>query len=408
LKNHSPKNQRLVIIGNGMATTRLLEELSKRDHGYHIRVLGAEAKPYYNRLMLSPLLAGETNEQAITPYSAAWYQKNNVEVFLNHQVEQVDLNTRVISCTNGSHFTYDKLVWATGSKPFLPAIPGIELTGVMGFRDLHDIERMQHAIQHHQSAVVVGAGLLGIEAAAALAKQGMAVSLLHRNPVLMNRQIDSAASELLKSNLAGRHIQVLTGEEVASLSGEHRVKQVQLKSGKELDADLVIFATGILPNIELAANSNLITNRGIQVNAQMQTSNNAVYAFGECAEFEGNTYGLVAPIWQQAKVLADTLCDLDAAYVEQSYTTKLKVSGIDIHAFGKIQPDDSDQVLLFSDPQTSRYKKIILRNNQIQGALLFGDVKDSHWYEQLAQQTTDIAPFRALLMFGENHCQHLL
>ena len=423
--------KQLVIIGNGLATMQLLKELDHQSD-YQVTVLSAENVPHYNRIMLSSLLAQETDLQSITPCDDAWYQERNVKVLLNHRVTHIDSASHSLSCENGAQFHYDKLVFATGSRAFIPSMPGTQmpdvLEGVMGFRKLIDVDFMQEVTSRYKKAVVIGAGLLGIEAAVGLVKQGMDVTLLHRRDVLMNRQIDSKASELLIEELQGRGIKIATGHGPIALHGTNldgskldksqagasetsKVSAVELDNGDKLQADLVIFATGIVPCTPLAQTSGLVVEKGICVDAQLQTSQDDIYALGECCEFEGNTYGLVAPIWNQARVLAQQLTrqpdDELPVYFEESFATKLKVSGIDVHSMGIINAEDTEldcETLEFNDHQRSIYKKILISDHKVVGAVLYGDVADSQWYFELLQQERNIKDIRQELIFGQAFC----
>ena len=421
--------KQLIIIGNGLATMQLLKELNHQND-YQVTVLSAENVPHYNRIMLSSLLAQETDLQSITPCDDAWYQERNVQVLLNHRVSHIDAKSHSLSCENGVQFNYDKLVFATGSRAFIPSMQGTQmpnvLEGVMGFRKLIDVDFMQEVTSRYKKAVVIGAGLLGIEAAVGLVKQGMDVTLLHRRDVLMNRQIDSTASELLITELKGRGIKIATGHGPIGLSGtpteqgsaSSKVCAVELDNGDKLEADLVIFATGIVPCTPLALASGLVVEKGICVDAQLQTSQDDVYALGECCEFEGNTYGLVAPIWNQASVLAKQLLllakdeisseDEVPVYYEETFATKLKVSGIDVHSMGIINAEETErecETLEFNDFERSVYKKILISDHKVVGAVLYGDVADSQWYFELLQQERNIEDIRQELIFGQAFCE---
>lgn len=418
--------KQLIIIGNGLATMQLLKELDQQTD-YQVIVLSAENVPHYNRIMLSSLLAQETDLQSITPCDDAWYQERNVQVLLNHRVTHIDSATHSLSCENGVQLTYDKLIFATGSRAFIPPMPGTQmpnvLEGVMGFRKLIDVDFMQQVTSRYKKAVVIGAGLLGIEAAVGLVKQGMDVTLLHRRDVVMNRQIDSKASTLLIKELQGRGINIATGHGPVALQGTSvegeasKVCAVALDNGDKLEADLVIFATGIVPCTPLAQASGLVVAKGICVDAQLQTSQDDIYALGECCEFEGNTYGLVAPIWNQASVLAKQLLfiakekssleDEVPVYYEETFATKLKVSGIDVHSMGIINAEETDlecETLEFNDLERSIYKKILICDHKVVGAVLYGDVADSQWYFELLQQAKNIEAIRQELIFGQAFC----
>jgi nitrite reductase (NADH) large subunit len=424
--------KQLVIIGNGLATMQLLKELGHQKD-YLVTVLSAENVPHYNRIMLSSLLAQETDLQSITPCDDAWYEERNIQVLLNHRVIKVDCQKQSLNCENGAHFHYDKLIFATGSRAFIPPMPGTQqpdvLEGVMGFRKLIDVDFMQQVTSHYKKAVVIGAGLLGIEAAVGLVKQGMDVTLLHRRDVLMNRQIDSKASDLLIKELKGRGINIATGHGPIALHGatienqtvtdtreglsaNSKVCFVELDNGDKLAADLVIFATGIVPCTPLAQTTGLVVEKGICVDAQLQTSHDNIYALGECCEFEGNTYGLVAPIWNQARVLAKQLTLKEdeevPVYYEELFATKLKVSGIDVHSMGIINTEETDlqcETLEFNDFERSIYKKILISDHKVVGAVLYGYVADSQWYFELLQQAHNIEAFRQELIFGQAFCE---
>jgi nitrite reductase (NADH) large subunit len=409
--------KQLIIIGNGLATMQLLKELDHQTD-YQVTVLSAENVPHYNRIMLSSLLAQETDLQSITPCDDAWYQERNIQVLLSHRVTYIDSETHQLSCENGTQLHYDKLIFATGSRAFIPPMVGTQipdvLEGVMGFRKLIDVDFMQEVTSRYKKAVVIGAGLLGIEAAVGLVKQGMDVTLLHRRDVLMNRQIDRTASELLIKELKGRGIRIATGHGPVALEGSAsgKVCAVELDNGDKLEADLVIFATGIVPCTPLAQASGLVVEKGICVDAQLQTSHDNIYALGECCEFEGNTYGLVAPIWNQASVLAKQLTlkndDEVPVYYEEAFATKLKVSGIDVHSMGIINIEETDlecETLEYNDFERSIYKKILISDHKVVGAVLYGDVADSQWYFELLQQAHSIEGIRQELIFGQAFCE---
>ncbi|MGK0475001.1 MAG: nitrite reductase (NADH) large subunit [Oleispira sp.] len=414
--------KQLVIIGNGLATMQLLKELGHQED-YLITVLSAEGVPHYNRIMLSSLLAQETDLESISPCNDSWYQERNVNVLLDHNVIKIDSHKQSICCENGAHFYYDTLVFATGSRSFIPPMPGTQMPniykGVMGFRKLIDVDVMQQVTRRYKKAVVIGAGLLGIEAAVGLVKQGMDVTLLHRRSIIMNRQIDSKASELLIEELKRRGINITTGHGPVALhasdndhTANSKICAVELDNGDKLETDLVIFATGIVPCTGLAQTTGLVVEKGICVDAQLQTSHDNIYALGECCEFEGNTYGLVAPIWNQARVLAKQLTlkkdEEVPVYYEELFATKLKVSGIDVHSMGIINTEETDlqcETLEFNDFERSIYKKILISDHKVVGAVLYGDVADSQWYFELLQQAHNIEAFRQELIFGQAFCE---
>lgn len=403
----------LAIIGNGMACNRVLEELGS-DHNYQrILILGDEAIPHYNRIMLSPLLADETSLQDITPHDTPWYQQRRIEVLLNQAVTAVDTDQRQITTDKGVVIEFDDLIFATGSRSFIPPVSGANHPDVIGFRTMSDVDHMLARLPELKQAVVIGAGLLGVEAAVGLKHQGVDVTLIHRNPVLMNRQLDATASGILERELIARGIKVRTGvspQEIIRCGEQISSVRIATPEGEEtLPAQLVIFATGITPNAELAKEASLKTGRGIVVNNRMQASKPGIFALGECCEFDGNTYGLVAPIWDQAKVLANQLlspAESELHYIERTHLTKLKVSGLDVHSIGEFNaPDDNCDELTLEDLTLGIYKKLILKNNRIIGVLCVGDVADSHWFYDLMVSETDVTPFRENLIFGQGYCE---
>ena len=401
----------LVIIGNGMAANRILEGLAD-DHPYdRIIVLGDEKIPHYNRIMLSPLLAKETTLEDITPHSDAWYSNHRIAIQLGDCATKVDTVQKTVTTETGRSYPYSKLVFATGSRSLIPPVKGADHPDVIGFRTMSDVDAMEEKLTGLKHATVIGAGLLGVEAAVGLKLRGVDVTLIHRNPVLMNRQLDTKASDLLKGALEERGIEVITGvnpeEILANDSGIRAVSFATADTLEKRDTQLVIFATGILPNKELAYNSGLAVNRGICVDEKMQTSADSIFALGECCEFSGQTYGLVAPIWDQASVVVDQLKNTDDSthYIERSHLTKLKVSGLDIHSIGEYEAPEHADTLTFEDRDSGLYKKIILKEDKVIGALCIGDVTDSHWYYELMEQQSDVRDFRDMLIFGEAYCE---
>ncbi|MDP2505165.1 NAD(P)/FAD-dependent oxidoreductase [Oceanobacter sp. 3_MG-2023] len=415
----------LVIIGNGMAANRVLEELGT-DHPFDtIHVLSDEHLCHYNRIMLSPLLANETTLAAITPHDASWYQQRRIHVHLNTAVTGIDTELQQVVTATGQHFDYQALLIATGSRSAIPSMPGTDgdqPDNVLGFRTMTDVDAMLAALPTLKHATVIGAGLLGVEAAVGLKAQGVEVTLMHRNPVLMNRQLDATAATILQEELTQRGIDVRTGVSPQSLSlNANRATAVHYRLRNQpdtdtttirLDTDLVVFATGILPNRELAAAAGITTRRGICVNSHMQTSDSHIYALGECCEFEGQTYGLVAPIWEQAKIVAAGLAAIPPLasplprYAEQQHLTKLKVSGVDIHSMGQFEATGHDQVIQLQDLTSGVYKKLVIQQQRIVGVLCVGDVLDSNWYFDLLSQQVDIRAIRANLILGKGYCDN--
>jgi nitrite reductase (NADH) large subunit len=408
----------LAIIGSGMAAARLVETLRKRGDTRSIVLLGAERSLPYNRIMLSPLLAGETDWQQLITRPAEWYEQNGVELRLGAAVVAIDRAANTVHCADGAAIGYDSLVFATGSRAAMPAIPGIDLPGVMGFRNFDDVTALQHASARGGHAVVLGGGLLGLEAAVALAARGMKVTLVHRSAQLMNRQLDGIAAACLQRAIEQRGVCVRTGVAPARVhgvlvSGVGHPTGVELANGEIISADLVVAATGIKPVVELAQQSGLAVNHGIVVDAAMRTSDAKIFAIGECNELHGETVGLVAPIWQQVDVLAANLCGDAKEFQQQPFVTMLKVSGIDVHVMGELEPRQGDRVLTYQDRGLGIYKKLVLRNGpssssakpttSVAAALLFGDVADSQLFFNLITRQSDVgANYCRLLLAGEH------
>ncbi|WP_458526946.1 NAD(P)/FAD-dependent oxidoreductase [Onishia taeanensis] len=422
----------LVIIGNGMAGHRLLEALLERPgRPARITVIGEETTPAYNRILLSPWLAGEMTREALTLRDAHWYTDQGIDLKLGQRVVEIDRRARCLVTSGGDTLTYDRLVLATGSRPAMPAIEGIELAGVHGFRDLGDVAALTRAAEQGGHAVVIGGGLLGLEAAEGLRKQALAraertaketqpppkltVSVLQRADRLMNRQLDATAAGLLEDELTRRGLAIVTGARLAALEGntEGRVGAVRLEDGRRLPADCVVIAAGITPNAELGRAAGLEVERAIVVDAHLTASDPAIHALGECCQFRGTTYGLVEPIWRQVEVLADHLCRArDAApvagYVERPTATKLKVSGVSLFAFGPIEPEDDHEVLCYHDPQQGDYRRLLLRDNRLEGAVLYGDTAAGPWYFEQSLAGHDLSAGRQALLFGAGDAGPLL
>ncbi|MCG7600124.1 FAD-dependent oxidoreductase [Halomonas sp. McH1-25] len=412
-----PSNdEHLVIVGNGMAGHRLLEALLKHEQRpQRITMIGGERAPAYNRILLSPWLAGEAERDALTLRETDWYAEQQVDLILGERVTDIDRAQRRIVTDSGREFIYDRLVLATGSRPAIPDVPGADLAGVHGFRDLDDAAALTHIAQNASDtanrAVVVGGGLLGLEAAEGLRKRGMQVTVLQRSQQLMNRQLDATAATLLQDELERRGLNIITGANLASFEDDAQghISAVRLADGRRLDADCAVIAAGIVPNAELGRHTGLTTARGIVVDAWLTTSDANIHALGECCEFEGQTYGLVEPIWRQVEVLAARLCrDSIDGYVEAPTATKLKVSGVSLYAFGPIEPDEEHEVLTYHDPQQGDYRRLLLRNNRIEGAVLYGDTAFGPWYFEQSLAGRDLGACRRALLFGAGDAKPLL
>ncbi|WP_298609394.1 nitrite reductase large subunit NirB [uncultured Thiothrix sp.] len=398
--------QQLVLIGNGMAGVRTLEELLKlAPEHYQITVFGEEPYGNYNRIMLSPVLASEKTIEQIMLNDDDWYAANHITLHKGKRVEQINRARRQVIATDGTIAHYDRLIIATGSNPFMLPVPGANKRGVLGFRDIHHVHQMLQASSQYKKAIVIGGGLLGLEAANGLLKQGMDVSVVHINDTLMERQLDKPAAKLLQQSLEARGMKFLLQANTAEILGDERVTGVRFKDGLEVEADLVVMAVGIKPNIALAQSTGLHCERGIVVNDTMQTiTDPKIYAIGECVQHRGIAYGLVAPLFEQAKVAANHLAQFGIARYQGTVTsTKLKVTGIELFSAGDFIGNDKTEEIVFKDAGVGTYKKIVLQDNQIKGAVLYGDTVDGSWYFQLMKDGTDISAFRDTLLFGQAH-----
>lgn len=396
--------QKLVLIGNGMAGIRTLEELLKLNADlYDITVFGAEPHPNYNRIMLSPVLAGEKTIDDIVLNSKEWYAENNIELITGDPVTKIDrVNHRVLT-ESGKAQDYDRLLIATGSNPFIIPVPGSDKQGVIGFRDIADVDTMLAATKTQEHAVVIGGGLLGLEAANGLMKNGMQVTVVHLLDTLMERQLDKPAAQLLKSSLEERGLVFKMEAQTAAILGDQKVTGVQFADGTEIPAVLVVMAVGIRPNFELAQQAGIHCERGIVVDDTMLTYDPRVYAVGECVQHRGNCYGLVAPLFDQAKVCANHLAQFGIGRYEGSVTsTKLKVTGIDLFSAGDFNESEGDETLVLQDPSQGIYKKLVINDNKIKGTVMYGDTMDGTWYFQLLREGTDISDFRSTIMFGQH------
>lgn len=398
--------EHIVVIGNGMAGCRAVEELLARDPvRYRVTIFGAEPRVNYNRIMLSPVLAGEKSFDDIVINSAAWYAQNGIELIAGDPVIAIDRAAKTVASRSGIVVCYDKLIIATGSDPFIIPVPGRDLPGVISFRDMDDVETMLAAAAKGGRAVVVGGGLLGLEAAHGLSLRGMAVTVLHLMPTLMERQLDEAAGWLLKQALEARGKTILTGADTAAILGETHVTGVELKDGTKLVADLVVMAVGIRPATALAREAGLAVGRGIQVDDHMVTSDPAIMAVGECVEHDGQCYGLVAPLWEMCRALADHLTDACSGYRGSVTSTKLKVSGIDVFSAGDFSGGEGCEDIVLRDASRGVYKRVIVKGDRIVGAVLYGDTADGNWYFDLLKKQDNIAEIRELLIFGQAFAQ---
>jgi nitrite reductase (NADH) large subunit len=401
-----PAKQSLVVIGNGMAGMRTVEELLKLepDH-YDITVFGAEPHGNYNRILLSPVLAGDKKMEDIMLHTRQWYADNNITLFAGDPVVHIDRRRRLVRAKSGREVWYDRLLLATGSTPFIVPVPGHTLPGVIGFRDINDVDTMLAAAKSGRHAVVIGGGLLGLEAANGLMRRGMDVTVVHVTDSLMNQQLDKPAANLLKIALENKGLRFMLDTHTSEIVGGKSVTGVRFKDGSEIPADLVVMAAGVRPNIELAKASGIHCERAIVVDDTLQTYDPRIYAVGECVQHRSATFGLVAPIWDQAKVCGAHLAGAGhRRYVQQATPTKLKVTGVDLYSVGDFIGGEGSEDLVLKDPRRGIYKRLVLHGNRIAGAVLYGDVQDGPWYFGLIQDRTDISAMRSRLLFGEALC----
>ncbi|MBP7705054.1 MAG: nitrite reductase large subunit NirB [Caulobacter sp.] len=396
--------QRLVVVGNGMAGCRAIEEVLKRDPDrYEIAVFGTEPRVNYNRIMLSPVLAGEKTFEDIVINDEAWYRDNGIALHAGRSVTGIDLEGRKVRAEGGLEVGYDRLILATGSDPVRLPLPGADLKGVVTFRDLDDVEAMVEASARPGArAVVIGGGLLGLEAAYGLARRGMGATVVHLMDVLMERQLDESAGFLLREALAERGVETVLGaqsEEIVGVDG--KVAGLRLKDGALLPCDLLVMAVGIRPNGALGRAAGLQVNRGVVVDDAMRTSDPAVFAIGECAEHRGQCYGLVAPIWEMCRALAAELTDGAGAYEGSVLSTRLKVSGVDVFSAGRFAGGDGCEDIVFRDAARGVYKRVVIEEGKVAGAVLFGDAVDGGWYFDLMRSGRDVAEIRETLIFGQ-------
>jgi nitrite reductase (NADH) large subunit len=396
-------SEKLVIIGNGMAPGRMLEHLFERAPGrYEVTIFNAEPRVNYDRIMLSPVLSGEKDYEQIIIHGDGWYIKHGVTLYKGHKVVAIDAHARTVTSEHGVIAPYDKLVIATGSVPFILPVPGNKLPGVLSYRDLDDVNAMLLAAQSRAKAVVIGGGLLGLEAAAGLAARDMDVTVLHLMPTLMERQLDPAAGYMLQRELEARGIKVLTSAQTKAILGERRCEGVELADGRVIEASLVVMAAGIRPNAWLASAAGIAVNRGILVDDAMRTSDPNVFAVGECAEVGGHVYGLVAPLYEMARITAARLTGDDAPrFVHNDTPTKLKVTGIDLFSLGDFADGDDRQEIVLRDAAAGVYKRLVLKDNRIIGTVLYGETADGAWFNDLKKREVDISEMRDTLIFGQ-------
>ncbi|TIX51231.1 nitrite reductase large subunit NirB [Alteraurantiacibacter aquimixticola] len=399
----TPKREKLVVIGNGMAGCRAVEEVLERDADrYDITIFGAEPRVNYNRIMLSPVLAGEKTFEEIVINGQDWYDDNGITLVGGDPVDHIDREAKTVVSRSGRVEPYDKLLIATGSDPFIIPIPGNDLEGVVTFRDLDDVDTMLAAAEKGGDAVVIGGGLLGLEAAHGLSLRGMKVTVVHLMPTLMERQLDEAAGYLLRQELEGRGQTILTSANTKVIHGvEGKVVGIELEDGTKVKADIVVMAAGIKPATGLAKGANLECERGIVVDDHMVTSDPDILAVGECVQHRGACYGLVAPLWEMCRSLADHLTEQPSGYEGSVTSTKLKVSGIDLFSAGDFSGGEDCEDIVMRDASRGIYKRVVVKDGKIVGAVLYGDTADGNWYFDLLKKEEDISDIREALIFGQ-------
>mgnify|MGYP003634021013 CR=1 FL=1 len=396
--------EKLVLIGNGMAGMRTVDELLKlAPNKYDITVFGAEPHGNYNRIMLSPVLAGDKKIDEIIIHDLQWYQDKGITLHIGKTITAIDRINQTVTTDDGTQANYNKLILATGSNPVILPVEGKQLEGVISFRDINDVNIMIETAKTHKKAIVIGGGLLGLEAANGLMIQGMDVSVVHRSNTLMNQQLDQAASDLMLEQLQAKGMHFLMNHDTAELLGKDRVEKVRFKDGSEVEADLVVMAVGVRPNIELAKEAGIMCERGVLVDDTLKTYAKNTYAVGECVQYRNETFGLVAPLYEQAKVCAAQLANLGGEKYKSSVTaTKLKVTGINLFSAGDFIGDELTESLVYQDKSRHIYKKLVLKENKIIGTLLYGDTTDGNWYFSLLGEQKDISAYREDILFGQH------
>jgi nitrite reductase (NADH) large subunit len=396
--------ERLVVVGNGMASLRFLERLCQQAPGrFDVTIVGAEPSPAYNRVLLSSLLAQEVGEAECRFRERPWYLRQGIRLITGAPATAIDLEEREVVVGELTTLPFDRLVLATGSEPIRLPKPGMDLPGVVTFRDLADVAAMREAAARGARAVVIGGGLLGLEAAYGLARLGVDTTLIHVVDRLMERQLDSRAARIVKAAMEAKGVRVLLEADTAAVEGETRAEAVRLADGSVLSADLVVVAVGVRPSVVLAEAADLQVRRGIVVDDTLAASAPGVHALGECAEHRGQIYGLVEPAYEQADVLARRLGGEEAHYTGSLLATSLKVSGLPVFSAGLVADEAQAEPIVFSDPAARSYRKLMIRDGRLVGALLVGDVAEGPWYCELIRSGEPVASFRHDLMFGRPH-----
>jgi nitrite reductase (NADH) large subunit len=396
--------ERLLVVGGGMAALKLVEELvGQCPARYEIVVAAKEARPPYNRVLLSSLLAGEVQQADTELRPAAWYSDNGIRLLTALEVSALRPARQEVVLSNGKRLGYDRLVLATGSRAIRLPVPGHTLPGVITFRDPDDVSVL-HQAKPGSRAIVIGGGLLGIEAAYGLAKRDLRVTLLHIMPRLMERQLDARSAQLLKAAVESKGIEIVLEAHTAAIEGDGKVERVMLKDGRVLPADLVVMAAGVRPETALAESGGVEISRGIRVDDKLETNWPGIYAIGECAEHRGICYGVVEPAYEQAKALARYLSGRPARYEGSLHATSLKVSGVPVYSMGDFEGEGAE-IIVLDDEGTRCYRKLVLRNDRLVGVVLFGDTSDAFWYRDLISKRLPLARLRPMLAFGKAHVE---
>ncbi len=396
--------EKLVVIGNGMSGLRTIEDLLDiTKEKYDITVFGEEPYVNYNRIMLSYILSQEKTFEDTIINHQSWYDEHDVTLYKGDKVTSINKDTKTIKSESGKEVSYDKLLIATGSNPFVPKTKGSDLNNVIAFRTKQDVDTIIDTIDKNKTAVVIGGGLLGLEAAYGIAMHNIKTILVHRSGSILSQQLDTTGGRLLQKNLESYGIEFKLNTTIEEITGKDSVESVSFTDGETVNSNIVVFATGIIPNTSLAKEAGLETKKGITVDDFMKTSDDSIFAIGECVEHKGNTYGLVAPLYEQAKVLAKKLADKDVdGYSGSTLSTRLKISGVDLFSAGDYLGDETTEELILLDEKVGVYKKLVIYENKIIGIVLYGDTADASWYLKLLKEHTDISDLRTKILFGKS------
>jgi nitrite reductase (NADH) large subunit len=396
--------QKLVVVGNGMAGVACVEQILHHAPKFEITIFGDETHVNYNRIMLSSVLAGEKSLDDIVLNGLDWYRQNGIDLRLGTRIVGVDPAAKTVTGDDGSVTSFDKLLLATGSLPIIPSIEDVKKDGVFVFRNLDDTRDLLERSRPGLKAVVIGGGLLGLEAARGLQVQGCEVTVVHLMDTLMERQLDETGGSYLAAKMNRLGVTVLLGLSTTAILGNGKVEGVQFKGGRSIPADLVVVAAGIRPSVELGYKAGLEVKRGIVVNDYMETSHPDIFAVGECVQHNGVCYGLVAPLLEQGKVLAATITgNKGPTYQGTILASKLKIMGVDVFSAGEINDKlDGSEVIRYEDPSLGIYKKLTLKANKLTGVILVGETSDSHRYMEWLRRGTDLAKLRRQLLFPES------